>query len=94
MPHRVSLLLLLLLPACTVQREVTAPSSYSQASPYYAGARAATPGAQVLAPMPGSYCAEAVSEAQDAAAIAAGSGTARDAGRARRTADYAARDCR
>ena len=68
-------------------------------SNYAPGAYAAAPGgapsgAQVIAPAPGSYCAEAVGEAQDAAARAQATGSPRDSGRANRTASYAARDCR
>ena len=88
------LLAALALPACTVQRQVSTPPAYSQASPYAGTPYAAAPAARVIAPAPGSYCEEAVSEAQDASARAAASGTGRDAGRAQRTANYAARDCR
>ena len=58
------------------------------------GDHAAAPAQRVIAPAPGSYGEEAVGEAQDAAARAEASGSARDAGRAGRTAQYAARDCR
>jgi hypothetical protein len=89
----------LALGACTVRREAAAPPAYSQASPYapaaYSqGAYAAAPGQRVIAPAPGSYCEEAVDVAQDAAARAQASGSPRDAGRANRSASYAARDCR
>lgn len=78
------LALVLLLPACVVRREVSAPPAYSQASPYaaYGGPRVAD-----------GYCAEAVGAAQDAAARATVTGTGRDAARADRTASYARRDC-
>ncbi|MBK1657360.1 hypothetical protein [Paracraurococcus ruber] len=84
---RVPALLCLLLPiaACTVERQV-APPAYSQASPYAAQ--------RTIVPAPGSYCEEAVGEAADAANRAAYTGSPRDAGRANRTARYAARDCR
>ena len=88
------LLAALALPACTYRRDVSAPPAYSQASPYAPMGYAAAPAARVITPAPGSYCEEAVSEAQDAAARANSSGSARDTGRARRTAEYAARDCR
>jgi hypothetical protein len=78
------LLLAVLLSACTVRREVSAPPVYSQASPY---ATHATPVVR------DSYCAEAVSEAQAAAGRAAVSGGSRDANRAERAAAYARRDC-
>jgi hypothetical protein len=94
----------LALGACTVRREAAAPPAYSQASPYAPGAYsqgaysqgtyAAAPGQRVIAPAPGSYCEEAVDVAQDAAARAQASGSPRDAGRANRSASYAARDCR
>ena len=67
--------------------------AYSQGA-YSQGGYAAAPSPQVIAPAPGSYCEEAVGEAQDAAARAQSSGSPRDAGRANRTAQYAARDCR
>ena len=70
-----------------------AQGGYSQGA-YSQSAYAAAPGQRVIAPAPGSYCAEAVGEAQDAAARAEASGTPRNAGRANRTAGYAARDCR
>jgi len=80
---------LLALAGCTVERTVDSPpAAYSSASPYAAG----TP--QVISAVPGSYCAEAVGEAQDAAATASMTGSPRDDGRAARTAHYAARDCR
>lgn len=92
-PFLVLLLACAALPGCVIRREAAAPPPvYSQASPYAPGA--AAPQVQAIAPAPGSYCEEAVGEAQDAAAIAAGTGSPRDQGRARRTADYAARDCR
>jgi len=84
---------ILALPACAVRQETTAPAAYSQASPYAQGAAAAAP-ARVIAPAPGSYCEEAVGEAQDAAMQAQATGSPRDAGRANRSAGYAARDCR
>jgi len=86
-PH--ALFMLLTLPACTVVRE-TPPPAYSRASPYAPGAYAVAAGA----PAPLSYCEEAMADAQDAAAIAAETASPRDAGRARRTARHAARDCR
>jgi hypothetical protein len=75
------------LAACTVERVVEAPPApvYSQASPY-------APATLATRPTDG-YCAEAVGVAQDAAAQAALSGRADDAGRAQRTAGYARRDC-
>ena len=78
------LLLALLLSACTIRREVSAPPVYSQASPY---AAYATPAVR------DSYCAEAVEEAQDAAARATTTGSGHDARRAERAAAYARRDC-
>ena len=98
---RPAALLLILAPAltlalggCVVRREVAAPPSYSQASPYAPAPYAAAAPAQVIVPAPGSYCETAVAEAQDAAAQAQYTGSRRDAGRADRTARYAARDCR
>ncbi|TDH59617.1 hypothetical protein E2C06_26285 [Dankookia rubra] len=106
---RPAALLVILAPAlvlggCTVRREVAGPPAYSQASPYAPGAYpqgtyarggyAAAPSQQVIAPAPGSYCEEAVGEAQDAAARAQATGSPRDARRADRSAGYAARDCR
>ena len=88
-----ALLLLPFLAACMTAQEAP-PPAYSQASPYAPGAYAAAEGATVVAPAPDSYCEEAVAEAQDAAAIAAASASPRDQGRARRTAEFAARDCR
>jgi hypothetical protein len=83
--------LLTIFAGCAVERTVdTAPVAYSSASPYAEQAQAQ----RVIVPAPGSYCEEAVAEAQDAAARAAASGGQQDAGRAARTADYAARDCR
>ena len=83
-------LLALALGACTVAPVVEAPPVplYSQASPY--APQAAYPVA--ARPVDG-YCAEAINEAQDAAAQASATGTSRDAGRAARTAGYARRDC-
>ena len=86
-------LLLPLLAACTYERVSNAPPAYSSASPYGQSRHVQAP-AQAIVPAPGSYCEEAVSEAQDAAARAAYSGTARETGRAERTAQYARRDCR
>ncbi|WP_149537686.1 hypothetical protein [Siccirubricoccus phaeus] len=91
--------LALLLPACAyVERPAPQPLAYSSPAPYgaapYAASSYAAPPAQAIAPAPGSYCAEAVAEAQDAAARAATTGSSLDAGRANRTADYAVRDCR
>jgi hypothetical protein len=78
---------LLGLAACSVERVVDAPPPvYSQTSPY----APATPAYQPT----DSYCAEAVGEAQDAAAQASVTGRGRDVGRAERTAGYARRDCR
>jgi hypothetical protein len=79
-----------------------APGAYSQgaysqqADPQggYGQGAATAPGQRVIAPAPGSYCEEAVDVAQDAAARAQASGSPRDAGRASRSASYAARDCR
>lgn len=68
--------------------------AYSQGAAYGQGAYAAAPGQRVITPAPGSYCEEAVDVAQDAAARAQASGSPRDAGRANRSASYAARDCR
>ncbi|GGC60392.1 hypothetical protein GCM10011504_43330 [Siccirubricoccus deserti] len=83
--------MLTMLAGCAVERTVaTAPAAYSTASPYAPQVEAQ----RVIVPAPGSYCEEAVAEAQDAAARAAVTGGQRDAGRAARTADYAARDCR
>jgi hypothetical protein len=83
--------MLTLLAGCAVERTVeTAPVAYSSASPYAAQTQAQ----RVIVPAPGSYCEEAVAEAQDAAARANASGGQQDAGRAARTASYAARDCR
>lgn len=77
------------LAGCAVERTVeTQPSAWSSASPYAAEAP------QVLSAIPGTYCAEAVAEAQDAAAQANATGNGLDAARASRAADYAARDCR
>jgi hypothetical protein len=82
---------LTMLAGCAVERTVEpAPMAYSSASPYAAQAQSQ----RVIVPAPGSYCEEAVAEAQDAAALAAATGGQRDAGRASRTASYAARDCR
>lgn len=84
---------LLGLPACTVETLSDRPApAYTRASPTGTGYAAAAP--EVIAPVPGSYCEEAVAVAQDAAAQAAYSGSARDVGRAERTAGYARRDCR
>ncbi len=55
---------------------------------------AAPGGAPVNVPALGSYCEEAVVEAQDATALAQDAGRAREAGRADRTAPFAGRDCR
>jgi len=90
---RATLITALVLPlavaGCAVERGAeTRPTAWSSASPYAAEAP------RVISAVPGTYCAEAVSEAQDAAALASASGSARDAGRASRTANYAARDCR
>jgi spermidine/putrescine-binding protein len=83
--------MLTMLAGCAVERTVdTPPVAYSSASPYAAQASAQ----RVIVPAPGSYCDEAVAEAQDAAARASVTGGRQDAGRAARTADYAARDCR
>jgi hypothetical protein len=71
----------------------SAPGAYSPGA-HGQGAYAAAPGQRVIAPAPGSYCEEAVDVAQDAAARAQASGSQRDAGRANRSASYAARDCR
>ena len=80
---------LLGLAACSVERVVEAPPPrpvYSQASPYAPATRAYQPADP--------YCAEAVGEAQDAAAQASMTGRGQDIGRAERTAGYARRDCR
>lgn len=71
------------LSACTVYSETPA----DQPAYAYTGAPA------VVQPYD-SYCAEAVGEAQDAAAEAALTGTQLAIDRARRTAGYAQRDCR
>ena len=78
----------ILLGGCTVRREVAGPPAYSQASPYAPQAA----NLAVARPIDG-YCAEAITEAQDAAAQASVTGSGRDAGRAARTAGYARRDC-
>ena len=76
---------------------------YAPASPYARPGYAVTQpyaaqgygyGAPAAARPYDSYCAEAVGEAQSAAAQAAITGTGMDAGRAQRTAGYAQRDCR
>jgi hypothetical protein len=79
------------LPGCVV-RTADAPPAYPQASPYAASGYA-TSGAPVAVQPVDSYCAEAVGEAQAAAAQAAVTGAARDANRAQRAAGYARRDC-
>ncbi|RYJ03851.1 MAG: hypothetical protein EON47_02585 [Acetobacteraceae bacterium] len=91
--RRLAILSLLLTPAlgaCTVERVVEAPPAplYSQASPYAPQAA----NLAVARPIDG-YCAEAITEAQDAAAQASVTGSGRDAGRAARAAGYARRDC-
>jgi hypothetical protein len=89
---RLAILPLLLAPAlgaCTAPVVEAPPAPlYSQASPY--APQAAYPVA--ARPVDG-YCAEAISEAQDAAAQASVTGSGWDAGRAARTAGYARRDC-
>jgi hypothetical protein len=84
---RLAILPLLLAPAlgaCTAPVVEAPPAPlYSQASPY---------APQAAYPVDG-YCAEAISEAQDAAAQASVTGSGWDAGRAARTAGYARRDC-
>jgi hypothetical protein len=83
--------MLTMLAGCAVERTVdTTPVAYSSASPYADQARPQ----RVIVPAPGSYCEEAMTEAQDARARASATGGQRDAGRAARTASYAARDCR
>lgn len=79
-------LLALAAAACTVETVSHRPAPVA---PGYAAASQ-----RVIVPAPGSYCEEAVGVAQDAAARAAYSGSPRDVGRAERTAQYAARDCR
>ncbi|MFC7476395.1 hypothetical protein ACFQS7_18660 [Dankookia sp. GCM10030260] len=100
---RIAALLVILGPslalgACAVRREASPPPpAYSQASPYAPGIYVPGPHAaasQAMVPVPGSSCAEAVAEAQDAAARAQASGRPGDAGRADRSAQHAARDCR
>ncbi|WP_431267095.1 hypothetical protein [Dankookia sp. P2] len=90
-------------PPAYSQASPYAPGAYAQggyapggyASGYaQGGGYAAAPAQRVIVPAPGSYCEEAVGEAQDAAARAEASGRPRDARRANRTAGYAARDCR
>ena len=72
-----------------------APPAYSQASPYAPRVYAAAPGGtRVIVPAPGSCCEEAAGEAQDAAAKAQATCRAREAGRADRTVQFAARHCR
>ena len=89
---RLAILPLLLVPAlgaCTVAPAEAPPVPlYSQASPY--APQAAYPAA--ARPVDG-YCAEAINEAQDAAAQAAVTGRGLDVNRAARTAGYARRDC-
>lgn len=90
---RLAVLPLLLAPtlgACVAASVVEAPPVplYSQASPY--APQAAYP---VAAQPVDGYCAEAINEAQDAAAQAAVSGRGLDVNRAARTAGYARRDC-
>ena len=91
---RFAAFLLILGPSgCTDQREVAPPPAYSQAPPYAPGVYATAPGSPpVTGPAADTYCAEAVAEAEAAAVQA--TGHARDAGRAERTARFAARDCR
>ncbi|SDB13858.1 hypothetical protein [Belnapia rosea] len=82
----------LALAACMVRVPVSEqPAAYSQAPAYAAPLPSS---GYVAAPAVDSYCAEAVGEAQDAAAVAAATGRGRDANRARRAEGYARRDCR
>jgi hypothetical protein len=74
--------------------DYAAPAVTSYGSPSGQAGYYAQPPVQVLSPVPGSYCDEAVAEARDAAAQANYTGTPRDIGRAERTAQYARRDCR
>lgn len=82
------------LTACMVRVPVSEQPSravYSQASPY----AAPLPQNGYVQQAPADpYCAEAVGEAQDAAAIASTTGRSRDAGRAGRTEQQARRACR
>ncbi|MCO6415316.1 hypothetical protein JYK14_03880 [Siccirubricoccus sp. KC 17139] len=101
-----ALALLLLTPACAYVERPVEPRPVAYSAPAYAAAPGyavppsgyAAPPAYTVAPAPAvppsSYCAEAVAEAQNAAARAAYTGSSLDAGRANRTADYAVRDCR
>ncbi|MBX6743599.1 MAG: hypothetical protein IRY87_16315 [Acetobacteraceae bacterium] len=77
------------LSACTVYSET--PAYYPRASTY--SPAYAYGGAPAAAQPYDSYCAEAVGEAQDAAAQAALTGRQGDIARARRSAGYAQRDC-
>jgi hypothetical protein len=84
-----------LLPGCVVGTVDDTPAyapAYSQASPYAAPAYAYSGAPAAVQPYD-SYCAEAVGEAQSAAAQAAVTGSSLDVGRAQRSADYARRDC-
>lgn len=78
------------LSACTYYSETPA---YNPGASTYAPAYAYG-GAPTVAQPYDSYCAEAVGEAQDAAAQAALTGTQLAINRARRAAGYAQRDCR
>jgi hypothetical protein len=82
------------LSACVVRTPVSQPPPpvvYSQASPY----AAPVPPAGYVAQVPvDPYCAQAIGEARDAAAIASATGRGRDIGRAERSEGYARRDCR
>ena len=80
------------LPGCVVRTVADTTPAYAPASPYAASGYAYS-GAPVAVQPVDSYCAEAVGEAQAAAAQAAVTGTARDANRAQRAAGYARRDC-
>jgi hypothetical protein len=87
------------LPGCAQQAGYTAGPSPASAYDHLAYEPSAAP--EVLAPIaapptpaaPDPYCAEALAEAQDAAARAHYSGTPLDLARANRTAAFRRRDC-
>ena len=81
--------------ACTIHREVDPPVAYRQAlpQPVYSQASPYAPATTAYRPAD-RYCAEAVGEAQDAAAEAAATGRGRDLARADRTVGFTRRDCR
>ena len=88
-----------LLPGCVVSTTADAPPAYAappvaytQALPYAAPGYASSGAPATVQPFD-SYCAEAVGEAQSAAAQAAVTGSALDVNRAQRAAGYARRDC-